>query len=112
MHGRMDRAAASPHQQVPPPPPGYKTMWGLGVIYAVWVASMMWTGGCLAVFFEDLSAENADDAAMMMFFAGPSIVINVLLLGWIIRIHRRRGVYRRILDKSYQELFGYHPGQV
>ena len=97
---------------MPPPPPGYKTLWGLGVIYAVWVASMMWTGGCIAVFFEDLRAGNSDDAAMMMFFAGPSIVINVLLLGWIIRVHRRRGVYRRILDRSYHALFGYDPEQV
>ncbi|TLP80068.1 hypothetical protein [Nesterenkonia sphaerica] len=112
VHSSLDQAAVSPYQEVPPPPPGYKTMGSLGIIYAVWVASMMWTGGCLAVFFEELRAGNSDDAAMMMFFAAPSIVVNALLLGWIIRIHRRRGVYRRILDDSYESLFGYHPGRI
>ena len=105
----LDRAAQSSFHGVPPPPPGFKGAVALAISYVCWAASMVYTAAFLGVMTEDYSAGAAGDAAGMLFFLVPGIVVNIVLLARIITIHRRRSAYRRILNLKYEELFGHSP---
>lgn len=40
-----------------------------------------------------------------------SAAIVIGLAAWLVRIHRRRASYQRILDHHYAQRFGHHPGR-
>ena len=103
------RRAAGHYAPIPPPPAGYR---GLGTVVLLYFAAgfmVLWTGATAAVTIEAMGGRDGEQFMIGLFMTVASLVITAGLGAWLIRIHRRRGSYRRILDQHYAQRFGHHP---
>lgn len=95
--------------EIPPPPAGHR---GMVVVIGLYVAAgfmVLWTGASVAVTLEAVGDQDGTQVMVGMFMAAASLAITVGLAAWLIRTHRRRAGYRRILDEHYAQRFGHHP---
>lgn len=95
---------------VPPPPAGHRSLFTVVVLYVVAGFMVLWTGASAAVTIEAAAGRDGDDFMIGLFMTAGSIAITAGLAAWLIRIHRRRSTYRRILDEHYARYFGHYPG--
>lgn len=109
--GSLDQAAAAPHDvgEIPPPPPGFRRAWTLAVLYPLTGFVLLMTGASISVLIDYGNEGDTGQIYTALFMAAGFGAATIGLGGWIIRIHRRRAVYRRILDDFYAKHFGYHP---
>ncbi|GAA4840289.1 hypothetical protein GCM10023354_21060 [Garicola koreensis] len=107
---RNEMAARS--EMVPPPPAGHRGMVTVVVLYLVAGFMLLWTGATVAVTIEAVGEQDGGQIMIGMFMAAGSLAITAGLGSWLIRIHRRRGRYQRILDAHYAQRFGHHPDGV
>lgn len=98
-------------EQIPPPPAGYRAMGTVVVLYLVAGFMLLWTGACAAVTLDGVVSGDSDDALIGLFMTVGSAAIVIGLAAWLVRIHRRRASYQRILDHHYAQRFGHHPGR-
>lgn len=105
---RNEMAARS--EMVPPPPAGHRGMVTVVVLYLVAGFMLIFTGAGLAATLE--AASDGADLLVNVFMLVASLAIVTGLVAWLIRIHRRRGMYQRILDAHYAQRFGHHPDGV
>lgn len=95
---------------IPPPPAGHRSLFTVVVLYAVGAFMVLWTGASVAGTIESATGRDSGDLMIGLFMTAGSIAITAGLAAWLVRIHRRRGAYRRILDEHYARQFGHHPG--
>lgn len=94
---------------IPPPPAGHRGLFVVVVLYVVTGFMALWTGASVAVTLEAVGEGDGTQTMIGMFMAAASLAITAGLGAWLIRIHRRRGAYQRILDAHYAQRFGHHP---
>ncbi len=109
--GSLDEAAAAPHGagQIPPPPPGFRRAWTLAWAYPLTAFTLVFTGASISVMVDYANEGDTGQIFTALFMTAGFAAATVGLGAWLIRIHRRRAVYRRILDDFYARHFGYHP---
>lgn len=95
--------------EMPPPPAGHRGMFLVVVMYLVTGFMVLWTGASVAVVIEAVGDRDGTQIMVGMFMAAASLAITAGLGAWLIRVHRRRAGYRRILDNHYAQRFGDHP---
>lgn len=107
--GRLHPQAQQARSElVPPPPAGHRGLFVVVLLYVVAAFMALWTGASVAVAIEAVGERDGDQIVIGMFMAAASLVITAALGAWLIRIHRRRGRYQRILDAHYAQRFGHH----
>lgn len=94
---------------IPPPPAGHRGLFTVVVLYLVAGFMVLWTGACVAVTIDAVREGDGTQVMVGMFMTAASLAISAGLGAWLIRIHRRRAGYRRILDHHYAQRFGHYP---
>lgn len=94
---------------VPPPPAGHRGLVTVVLLYLVLGFMVLWTGASAAVTITAVGDSDGEQVMVGLFMTVASLGIAAGLGGWLIRIHRRRATYRRILDQHYEQRFGHHP---
>lgn len=80
------------------------------VLYLAGGFMLLWTGASAAVTIEAMGGRDSEEFMIGLFMTVASLLITAGAGAWLIRIHRRRSGYRRILDQHYAQRFGYDPG--
>lgn len=107
-HGPASHGQGPYGPGIPPPPAGHRSLFTVVVLYVVGGFMVLWTGASAAVTIESAAARDGDDLMIGLFMTAGSIAITAGLAAWLIRIHRRRGAYRRILDEHYARQYGHY----
>lgn len=105
------QAQTASGQMIPPPPPpaGHRNLFVVVLLYLVTGFMLVFTGAGVGATVEAATVQGGTDLLVNVFMTVASLAIVAILAGWLIRIHRRRAGYRRILDDHYAHRFGHHP---